>query len=335
MRILTFSIDPIYMAFHKALSDSGIFVWTADLMQISRNEHYYYISKIIDEAKPDLILTIGRHELHVDFNVLAEICRKKGIFHVYWATEDRTYHQKYSLKTAGKCDYVFTIAEECIPNYRILGKPSSLLRYGCDPGMHKKMLPVDSFRTDITIAASYHSLIDSDFVRNNVLGQENDGEIDFRKHCIEQIIHPLVERNYNLTIWGVGWDTLVPKEFIRNYLPYYSVPQLYNSSKIVLGLEWDNISETKTTGRPFEVLGCRALYLTYRTKAMSNLFKDRIHLLMTGSAGETLKLVDFYLKDDIGRENIAKEGQIEVYSKHTYNHRAIEFLNALYPYIRI
>ena len=99
-------------------------------------------------------------------------------------------------------------------------------------------------------------------------------------------------------------------------------------------MEWDNISETKTTGRPFEVLGCKSLFLTYRTKALTNTFIDRTNLILTDSKSETLDLAEYYLNNPEEREKIAEEGQKEVYSKHTSFHRAAEFMNALEPYIK-
>ncbi len=330
LRILTFCTYPLYMGFHTAVSDIGVYVRA---VFNGYGMSYLQICKLIDEVKPNFIFTIGRPEIHVDFEALKKACKDKGIFHVYWATEDRTYHQRYSIKIAESADFVFTPAEECLEGYKRIGKPCSLLRYGYYPPLHNRREPDEKYRADITIAASFHERLQCDYVINQVLGTENNGEEILRKTCIDKIVIPLVERGYHITIWGEGWDTLVPQKFFKGYLNYYELPVLYSSSKIVLGLEWDNISETKTTGRPFEVLGCQAFFLSYRTKALSNIFEDRKHLALTDSEEETLELVNYYLKHDTAREAIAAEGYKEVHNHHTCYQRAHEFIEALKPHI--
>jgi spore maturation protein CgeB len=324
------------MHFYNALRDLGHQVNTIDRKKDipkNINNKYQYISKIIDKIKPDIVFTIGRPELHVDLKMLKSICGKKNIFHVYWATEDRTFHDKYSLKIANDFDFIFTPANECIEDYRQMGKPAALLRYGCYPALHRSMEPVKKFKTDITIAATYHPLINDKYVKENVIGYENDGEVDLRKECINKIVMPLIDKDYNVTVWGQGWEKIIPSKYVKGYLNYESIPALYNSAKIVMGLEWDNISETKTTGRPFEVLGCKSLFLTYRTKALSNIFTDRTHLILTESKDETLEMVDYYLNNREAQIKVAEEGQREVYKKHTNYHRAARFIEILRPYL--
>ncbi len=361
MKIVTFCDYPVYMCFYKALSDIGNHVIILDLNRIPKESQYAHISKFLDEEKPDIVLTVGRPEIHglslEDLNIihirydapvvgkpkietdglsleaLRDLCKKKGIFHVYWATEDRSYHQKYSMKIAHNFDFIFTPSQECIKNYNAIGKPAGVLRYGCDPALHRNVRPQKAYLSDIAIAATYHQGFNHDFVRNVINVQENDEE-NLRKKSIETIIYPLIEKGYTISIWGNGWDNVVPDKYIKGYFPYEKLPLLYSSSKIILGLEWDNISETKTTGRPFEVLGCRTFFLTFRTKALLNMFTDRNHLALSDSPQETLELVHYYLNNDLERNKIAEEGQKEVYSRHTYYHRAGEFINILKPFIK-
>lgn len=333
IRVLTFAADSLYMGLYRALADNGTFIRYMDLREIPYSEHRDIISKLIDEVKPHLVFTVGRPELYVNFDVLVELCQNKGIFHVYWATEDRGFHEKYSMTLAPKFDFVFSIAEECVQEYKKIGQPSALLRYGCYPSFHRKLDPVEKLRADITIAANYYQGLNTDYVNNYVLKQENEVEKQIRMQGIGNIIYPLIEKDYNLTVWGWGWESIIPQKFIRGYLPYENLPHLYNSAKIVLGLEWNDVSETKTTGRPFEVLGCGAFFITYRTRAICNLFIDRTQLALTQSADETVRLVDYFLQNAELRNNIAMEGQREVYAKHTYHQRAREFIDALQPYL--
>ncbi|WP_099191487.1 CgeB family protein [Tepidibacter mesophilus] len=336
MRILTFCDYPVYMSFYRALSDVGNYVSVCDLNNIKPDGRYKVMIDMIDKVKPDVIFTVGRPEIINGLNVedLRDICNLKGIFNVYWATEDRTYHQKYSMKMAKNFDFIFTPAIECIQNYNRIGKGAALLRYGCYPMIHRNCGVDKKLISDISIAASYHDgVVNDEYTKKNVLGKQNDGEEMLRRKSIDTIVLPLIKSGYNISIWGSGWEGIVPSKYIKGYLPYEQIPLLYSSSKIVLGLEWDNISSTKTTGRPFEVLGCSSFFLTFRTKSLLNLFEDRQHLALSESAKETLDIVKYYLNNDKERNHIANEGQREVYSKHTYYNRAEEFMNSIYKYL--
>lgn len=330
LNITTFCTYPLYMPFIKALSETGNFVRTYNINTIPNDEHYEHIKNIFKEKKPDIVLTIGRPNLHVNLDALVQLCEEESIMHVYWATEDRTYHQNHSLKIAQKCDYILTPAAECIESYNKIGKKAYLMQYGCHPHMHRRRQANKSYETDITIAASYHDGMKYDsYIRKNVLGKENDNEKMLRKESIEKIVIPLVEKGYRISIWGLGWKELIPEKYLKGLIPYYNIPILYSSSKIVLGLEWDDISETKTTGRPFEALCSKSLFLSYRTKALSNLFKEKKHLLLSSSKDETISLINYFLKKTIERQKIAEHGFEEVVNKHTYHIRAQRFIKEI------
>ncbi len=360
MKIVTFCDYPVYMCFYRALMDIGNEVIIFDLNKVPKVNQYSYISRFLDEVNPEVILTIGRPEVHglslesiniiydekgiavgktkpkthgLSLEELRELCRKKKILNVYWATEDRTYHEKYSMKIAHNFDFIFTPSKECIKNYNAIGKPSGVLRYGCYPALHRNVKPKKEHLTDIIIAASYHRGLNCNYVKNVINAQENENEENLRKKSVETIVYPLIEKGYNISIWGNGWDNLVPSKYIKGYFPYDDLSAIYSASKIALGLEWDNVSETKTTGRPFEVLGCGTFFITLRTKALSNLFIDKTHLALSDSPQETVELVYYYLNNDLERNKVAEEGQKEVYSRHTYYHRAGEFINALKPFL--
>ena len=356
MKILTFCNYPVYMSMYTALSNVGNSVIVLDIFKVEKSMQYSYVDNVLDEIKPDIILTVGRPEVHGlsleglkiiynDFGInvgehnvkmngislegLNELCRKKGIKHVYWATEDRTFHEKYSMAIAKNFDYIFTPAAECVESYKALGIDSSVLKYGCSPLLHRNVGIQKEYECDISIAASYHDGMNCNYIQTVIKNQENDNENILRKSSIEELVMPLIDKGYNLSIWGNGWENFVPKRYLKGYLAYQDLNKLYSSSKIVLGLEWDGVSETKTTGRPYEVLGCNTLYLTLKTKALSNIFTDKKHLLLSSSKCETLALVEYYLNNEIERNKISEEGQKEVYEKHTYFHRAGEFINAI------
>lgn len=62
-------------------------------------------------------------------------------------------------------------------------------------------------------------------------------------------------------------------------------------------------------------MGSGAFELTSRTPAVERLFTHRRHMVMSGSAEETLSLVDYYLAHEKERQEIAANGKAEVLAK--------------------
>lgn len=113
------------------------------------------------------------------------------------------------------------------------------------------------------------------------------------------------------------------------YLPHGRLAEIYSGAQIVLGLQFQNLSRTQTSCRVFETLACRALYLGPDTPGTRSLFTPGRHLILSGSAAETLALASYYLDRPAERERIAAAGQLEVYRKHTYDQRARELIAAV------
>lgn len=152
---------------------------------------------------------------------------------------------------------------------------------------------------------------------------------------MQTLLKPLVENNYNVVIWGEGWDKINPRIFgfkvkesqLRGKLSYLNTNDVYSSAKIILGFQ-NNINEL--TQRTYEVLGARGFLLAPATKAVTEKFEHKKHLVVSDSEDETLKLVDYYLKNDSERKQIAANGQNLVYSKHTYTDRASKILKYIF-----
>ncbi|ATW25389.1 CgeB family protein [Candidatus Formimonas warabiya] len=325
LKMLTFCVSPLYMNLWRALAGAGHRVTPVDLTSIPGQDHEAHLIKAVDEAKPDLVLTAGHPGSYANFAVLDRICREKGIFHVYWATGDRVFHHACSMKIASSCDLIFTPAAECLEDYRQMKKPAEILIYGCSPEHHHPYSPDPGLTCDIALAADYVHACGAD-------GAESS-ERYFRQYCLETLLFPLTRHPYNLSVWGNGWEGRIPDRYIRGKISYEKIPRLYSSAKIVLGLEWDHLSETQTTEIPFEALASKAFLLTYRTKAISNLFIDRTHLALSHSADETVQVVDYYLKHEEARNQVAAEGQREVCGKHNYGQRAGMLIDKVKEYI--
>lgn len=214
-------------------------------------------------------------------------------------------------------DYIFTIDRDSVPYYKNLGYSAHHLTWACNPDFHKPGNKQEQYSCDIAVVATAGVTWSS-----------------YRKDSVQILLQPLLEKGYNVKIWGNRWEKVdpniigfdVPSKFLKQKLPYTETNDVYSTAKIVLGFQ---NTFTELNSRTFEVLASQGFLLTPHTPAVEELFIPKKHLVCSSSPKETLKLVDYYLTHENERKTIAKLGQKEVYSKHTYTHRAKEILNVV------
>lgn len=288
------------------------------LSELSKNT----IEEAVEHFRPDLLITTGwayrRHKReHID--KLVNKVAKYKIKHVYWATEDPRWTEECSLKCIEifRPDAVLTIHPESAVKYMRMGIAAGHLDFGCNPEFNKCEPPDSKYAYDVAL-----------------VGNGGKAWKSYRKDSVQILLKPLVERGYNLAIWGKRWDRFneelmgfkLPKHMLKGELPYEETNKVYNSAKIMIGLQND---QEMLTSRTFEVLGSRGFLLTVPTQSVNNLFINNFHLVCSSSPEATVNLVDYFLKDDTARQEVAQNGQIEVYSNHTYKQRAMQILKFL------
>lgn len=286
------------------------------------------LGAVMESFKPELLITVGWvHEyMRAEKRTLIKkMARSFHCLHVYWATEDITWFKKWSLPMvkAVRPNVVFTINADCIPLYQKQGFPAFHLDFGYNPAFVKDSAEEQEEKTAkvdlVLVANSYQVWRYPQY---------------FRWKSIEMLLKPLAERKYEVLVAGGGWST-APWENPHNNVRYIgAVPfedtfRLYGLGKIVLNLQNQNQYPTQVTSRTFEIMGSGAFELTSRTPAVEQLFIHRRHLVMSGSAEETLALVDYYLAHEKERQEVAANGQAEILAKHTYDKRAADLLFCL------
>lgn len=277
------------------------------------------MEEAVDHFKPDLLITTGwaysRHKRkHID-EFVKKVAKNK-IKHIYWATEDPRWTEECSFRCIElfKPDAVLTIHPKSVSRYRRLGIPAGHLDFGCNPEFNKYEPPSSKYAYDVAL-----------------VGNGGKAWKSYRKNSVEILLKPLVERGYNIAIWGNRWDRFneelmgfrIPKHMIKGELPYEETNKVYNSAKIIIGLQND---QGMLTSRTFEVLGSGGFLLTAPTQSVNNLFKNNVHLVCSPSPEDTVKLADYFLKDAAARKEIGRKGQLEVYLNHTYKERARRIL---------
>lgn len=286
---------------------------TGRLWGIPPEEQSSRLSQAMETFRPDGVFTEGHPQ--VEPEVICQIARKFGVPHLYWAIEDPVC-TPLTLATYGpRADLIFTTTVECLPAYKKLGKKAQLLLFGCNPQFHRFWGISEAYRHDLVLVASNYSS---------------------RYQEAQWFVLPLVEKGYDLKIWGIWWDDAARPVHLGNHpevyggiLPYELLPTVYSSAKIVLGMNCDDSSKTQTSMRPYEALACGGgLYLGHYTKAQEYLFKPDI--FQVRDTPSTLETVEKLLAmPEATRKALAQKAQVNVYRHHSYALRALEIVKAL------
>lgn len=316
MKILFIETDPQYLlGLPYGFQEIGCQLRIAN--DITERE----LSGNIEEFQPDLVMTAGWTKIHIKSKLvlLGNLLKKYKLKHAYWATEDPRWTDRWSLPFIETThpDYIFTIERASLPFYQARGYKAYFLPWACNPEFHKPATPNRSYQCDIALVATAGVTWSS-----------------YRKDSAQILLKPLVEKNYNVAIWGDRWEKLdpeivgfsVPASFLRGKISYLETNNVYSSAKIVLGFQ---NTTTELTSRTFEVLGARGFLLAPATPAIQDTLVSGKHLAVSPSEDETLRLVDYYLTHEKERMQIAAEGQKFVYENHTYSHHAKKILEVL------
>lgn len=279
------------------------------------------LDRAIAAFQPDFALMMGWSNFPTVERraVIREALDRHQVPLVYWATEDPCWFEAWSLPVvqSTRPALVATICAEYVRRYEAEGIRAVPLTFGYNPEVYRSVAPRPEYACDLAVVANFYY---QEFDRLN------------RKRSLLDLVKPVLERGYDLKIWGVDWN-LAPQHGLplrdgiwQGWLNYREASAAYNSAKIVLGLQNEFDFATNLTMRTCEVMGSGGFLLASRTKATAGMFQHRRHLTLSGSPQQTLALVDYYLNHPDERAEIAGAGQAEVRARFTYAHRAEELL---------
>ncbi|WP_161524649.1 CgeB family protein [Alteribacter lacisalsi] len=281
----------------------------------------------IAHFKPDILLTVGC-DIPLRGPVpdqLPTLCRKYGLFHVYWATEDQIQHDLWSLPFINriKPDLVWTLHPSCIPSYEARGISADHLDFKFNPRVFSAKTALDPEIYDIAFVGTTHLHIKT-----------------YRYKSFRDLLFPLVKKGVKTDIWGFGWDldqallkkeygTRVPLSWYHGYLPYLKTGPVYRNARIVLGVQ---NADDQITQRTVEILGTGAFMIASRTSALATMLEDGKELVLSGSPEETIALVHQYLHDPVRRLQIGQNARAKILKDHTFTdhlRRVLPRLNEL------
>ncbi|MDQ6599038.1 LysM peptidoglycan-binding domain-containing protein [Bacillus salipaludis] len=282
------------------------------------------ILEILDWFKPDLIISLGWTPEHSKekWPWIREAIKKTTIPFVYWATEDPLHTENFTLPliNAIRPDFVFTVTPSLCELYEKLGFKAAHLDFGYHQSVHYQVQPMNNYRCDIAVVANAYP----EYL------EENPDE--YRSRSLKRLIRPLIQNGIRVDFWGKDWERMgkffgkeIPINWIHGYIDYRDAYKVYSSAKIVIGLQ---NSRTQLTQRTYEILGSGGVLFTSDTSAVRDQFKPGKDLIITSSSEETVEKIQYYLKNDLERQQIRENGKIAV-KKHSYRNRAKEMLEVL------
>ena len=319
MRVLFLENHPMWIhGLPNGFRDAG------HTVKISGTLTKYKLPRLLRRFRPDLIISMGWTPEHSDNKQkwMRRFVGSSGIPHIYWATEDPTHHESFSLPYVRtvKPDFVFTICRSKVKDYKKMGIKAAHMDFGYHQKVHRNGVSIKRLRSNIAIVANGYSRILNIYPKH------------FRIKSLHHLIRPLVKDRTRIDIWGKQWEGMkpilgvgVPRSWLHGYLPYPDAHKVYNSAKIVIGPQ---NQLTQVTQRTYEILGSGGFLLTSDTPEIRRLFKPGKDLVVSRSAKQTRNLVRYYLKHPKQRERIRKQGKITVL-RHNYKQRALYMIQQL------
>ncbi|OFW79338.1 MAG: peptigoglycan-binding protein LysM [Alicyclobacillus sp. RIFOXYA1_FULL_53_8] len=282
------------------------------------------IPRLISSFRPQLIVTLGwtlEHKPEKRAWIRSAV-KRSGIPHVFWATEDPTHTNTFTLPYIRSVmpDFVFTICKSRVPEYRRMGIPADYLDFGYHPRVHRSVRTQPRYNKNIVLVANAYPHILAKYPNH------------YRLTSLRQLIAPLVQNNIRIDFWGNHWERMkpflgveIPRQWIHGHVPYTEANKIYSSAKIVLGLQ---NHRTQVTQRTYEILGSGGLLLTNDTSEIRRLFTPGKHLLVSNSPLQTVRMVRHYLNQPVKREQIRTAARRAV-AQHSYKQRARRMIEIL------
>ena len=249
-------------------------------------------------------------------------CRERGIPTVFWNKEDPAHFADF-LDTARLFDWVFTTEGSCIDAYREqLGHTRvALLPFAAQPALHNPMRRPGTRRRDIAFAGTYfaHKYPERRAQLEMLLGAAGDVH---RSHHLDLDIFARFR--------GIDPNYEYPKpfaQFVRGELSYAQVLTAYRSYRTFINVNSVPDSHTMCARRIFEITACGGVVVSAPSPAINAYLGDAV--VESRDREESANVFRALMRSPELRQRLAHQGQMAIWEKHTYSHRADTVLRAV------
>ena len=274
------------------------------------NEVYHHLNarfrRRIDNIKPDLVLVIFGFDLSIKS---LEFLRQRKIVSVCWWLND-PFQFKRSLDKAPYYDFLYTNSMVSVENYKASGIYNvSWLPTACDPDVHKQVLAVDKYKSEVCFAGDWCLLRE--------------------QWCLE------LNKHFDLRIFGPWKKKLKSNSPLLScvYDGFFSpqeMCQMFASSKIVFNIHsWHGKWNHGTNPRLFEAAGCGVCQVVDWKKDIPYLFDIPNEVITYSDYSGLISKVKDLINSPNTRESMSKNAQQHAYDEHTYTHRMHSILEKI------
>jgi hypothetical protein len=146
------------------------------------------------------------------------------------------------------------------------------------------------------------------------------------RRVFRPVVRDAVEAGVDLSVWGEGWETLLPKGMHRGvFVPNDQLPALYRSARVVLNDHWDDMARDGfVSNRLFDAAASGALVVTDPVAGVDELFHGAVRTYDTvATLGELVRAGESTTQ----RERTARGTRIG--AEHGFARRAEVLLEAV------
>jgi len=292
------------------------------------------ILELVLKEKPKIVF-FGLENEFIKKETVKKISQQKGVITINWNSDDNWKFHTYSKHWAFLYHYVITTDYNSLKKYHQIGYKNVILsQWGYDPLLYK---PLDLPKIyDISFVGTAHGR---------------------RKKIIERIKKK--KKDFNLKCWGKGWD--------NGRVSFQEMIRIFNQSKINLnftkssGVFWkdfaliflkrdyqrrirltnpkyylDNFKTmiaslwtNQVKARIFEIPACRTFLLTEYVDHLEDYYKIGYEIDCFRDEKELIQKIEYYLKNEKKREEIAEAGYKRTIQNHTWEKRVREILKKI------
>ena len=252
---------------------------------------------------------------------ITDLCKKLEIPTVFWNKED-PYHFDEFIEAAKLFDYIFTTDENCIQKYTEIIKHERVyvLPFAAQVKIHNPINKEQKELGDVAFAGAYYNIGHLD--RNLDMKYLLEPALKYNLH--------IYDRNYTYNILYSYDNFRFPKiylPFIKGYVPYEKITDLYKKYSIFINVNSVNDSPTMFSRRVFELLACGTNVISSYSPGIEKMFPEIVKLSKTKE--ETLKHLEIMTKNKDFRDRLSLLGIREIFNHHTYTLRFEAILDEL------
>jgi spore maturation protein CgeB len=279
------------------------------------------IAELASQRKPDLVLVLDGMIFPIE---QVNRLRTLGIRSAVWLADD-PYYTDITIVFAPLYDFVFTLELNCVSFYKDFGCAQvHYLPLGFSPHMYRpKSVPMSNRRDVCFVGSGFWN----------------------RVHFFDGITDFLIQKN--MCISGQWWERMQNyiklKHRIRlnHWMGAEETADFYNGTKIVINLHrafddatFNNnsrlIQAVSPNPRTFEISGCGVLQLTDIRDDLSRFYTPGQEIVTYASAEELMSKIDYYLKNEDERNELAFRGLKRSMRDHTFTNRLTQLFHTVF-----